>query len=339
MRRAANDDFYAKKYVSTFRRHVADALGDSPLSERPRRFAIDFKRTFDLRALPVGTNVRLRAPLPRSGRTVHDLDIRPDAPSAPDVTVVRSDGRLEARGVVPSEQTLTLGARLEFTADIERPGAFEETPEEAPAAYLREREGLVVVSARIADRAASVTARCTSAREATRSIWRHICREFNIGSVHYDQVDAERPCDWALDSGWLDCRLAASLFVALCRARRIPARVVGGYMIYPPAFMAHYWADVWDAERGWSPVDFISWDLADRGRDAEWRDRFFGTLDYRLTTERLPFEFTGSIGVPISNAWSLLQTANGHGTDISLLDSGGSAIYVDSLRLEKPTQS
>jgi transglutaminase-like putative cysteine protease len=338
MRRAASDDFYSKRFVPALRRLVSDARSDAPLSKPERRFAIDFERTFDLQSVPVGTKVRLRAPLPRIGRTFYDLDVRPYAPSDPDVRLVRSDGRLEARGLVPVEQTMSLGARLQFSAKEQHLAErLDEPPDENLADYLREREGLVVVTARIAGLAASVTARSASACEAIRSLWLHICREIMLGSLHYDQIDVERPCDWALDSGWVDCRLAASLFVAMCRARRIPARVLGGYLVYPRACMAHYWAEVWIEGRGWAPIDFLGWDLGDAGRDAAWRDRFFGTIDCRLTTERLPREFTGAIGVPIPNAWSLLQTSDERGSHLSLLDSGGSAIYVDTLRVEELT--
>ncbi len=97
MRSDLRGDFYSSTFVPALRRLVSDALSDSPRSKQERRFAIDFRRTFDLRSLPIGIKVRLRAPLPRIGETLYDLDIRPHEPYAPDVRVEHSQGRIEAR--------------------------------------------------------------------------------------------------------------------------------------------------------------------------------------------------------------------------------------------------
>jgi transglutaminase/protease-like cytokinesis protein 3 len=53
-----------------------------------------------------------------------------------------------------------------------------------------------------------------------------------------------------------DCTEHAVLLAALCRARKIPARVAFGLVYYPPqkGFAYHMWNEVWIADR-WVPLD------------------------------------------------------------------------------------
>jgi hypothetical protein len=199
--------------------------------------------------------------------------------------------------------------------------------------YLSEQEGLIVVSERIRALAHSLAGNHSPALDAVRAFWEYIIGTLIFGSIHYDQIDLALPCDWILDSGWFDCQLAASLFVALCRARGIPARVIGGYLLFRVAPMKHYWAEAWIEGQGWTPLDFMGWDLSLGGRDVGWRDRFFGRLDYRLICERMPREFTGPLGVPVPEAWYMLQSARKGGSENSFMDVSGKLIYSDTIRV------
>lgn len=51
------------------------------------------------------------------------------------------------------------------------------------------------------------------------------------------------------------CKEYANLFVALCRAKGIPARVVHGYMVEWPSKPRHDWAEVYLIECGWVPFE------------------------------------------------------------------------------------
>jgi hypothetical protein len=104
----------------------------------------------------------------------------------------------------------------------------------------------------------------------------------------------EAPGDWLLDSGWGDCQLVSALFASMCRARGIPARILGGFYLYRTFSTNHYWAEAWIDGQGWMPFDFSCWDLSRGGQDPAWRDYFFGRLDCRLTNQCLPLDFTGS---------------------------------------------
>jgi hypothetical protein len=222
---------------------------------------------------------------------------------------------------------------LNFTARLQEPCQLDVPGDHDTALYLSGREGLVVVSERVRVLAGSLAPVGVPALKAVRSFWEYINGELISGAIHYDQIDLASPCDWILDARWFDCQLGSSLFVALCRARGIPARLVGGYLLYRVSPTNHYWSEVWIEDQGWTPFDFLAWDIYRGGRDPELQERFFGRLDYRMTCERLPRVFTGALGVPIPPAWCLIQSPRPGGAEIRFLDLGGKLIYADSVRV------
>lgn len=80
--------------------------------------------------------------------------------------------------------------------------------------------------------------------------------------------------DWgavkAAELGKGDCTEYSDLFVALCRARDIPARVVSGYTVgYSKNSNRHNWAEVYLQQFGWVPFDPSNGDIKNpliRGR-------------------------------------------------------------------------
>jgi transglutaminase-like putative cysteine protease len=72
-----------------------------------------------------------------------------------------------------------------------------------------------------------------------------------------------------------DCSEYSDLFVALCRAKKIPARVATGYTVRfdgnPPK---HHWAEVYLAKHGWVPFDPSWGDL----QDSRMRNRAFDKM-------------------------------------------------------------
>lgn len=317
---AGRDSFWAERYVATGRRMVTDLAAES---RGP--FVVIFKRTFNVRPSAKGKVLRLRAPLPLTSIYGDNLEIVPFVEGALDAPLSITDGRLEAR-LAANPGTLTLGASLRFT-----PGTSSER-DMSPAdkvAYLKPREGLIVVSNAVSALATKLAAPSVTATSAVQSFWRYMIDELACGAIHYDQVPADAPCDMILDTGWYDCQLGSALFIALCRARGIPARLAGGHVLYRRAPTNHYWAEVWLDENGWVPFDFLSWDLSLGGADLQWRDHFYGRIDKRMITQILPFKFTGAVGVEMPNQWHIVQTAQEEGVLISLLAVGGHAIYSD----------
>jgi len=41
------------------------------------------------------------------------------------------------------------------------------------------------------------------------------------------------------------CQLVSALFASMCRARGIPARILGGFYLYRTFSTNHYWAEAW----------------------------------------------------------------------------------------------
>lgn len=71
----------------------------------------------------------------------------------------------------------------------------------------------------------------------------------------YDPRD--RGALWALKAKTGDCSECADLFVALCRANSIPARVCEGYVLplVPGETLKHAWAEAYLDDLGWVPFD------------------------------------------------------------------------------------
>jgi transglutaminase-like putative cysteine protease len=72
--------------------------------------------------------------------------------------------------------------------------------------------------------------------------------------------------DWgavkALELGKGDCTEYSDLFVALCRAKNIPARVVSGYIVgFGPPSTKHNWVEVYLHDYGWVPFDPTAGDV------------------------------------------------------------------------------
>lgn len=87
--------------------------------------------------------------------------------------------------------------------------------------------------------------------ETVRSIYNHV-----INSLDYCIQDKEQGASYAAQQGEGDCSEYSALFVAMCRANGIPARVVTGYaVIVSETLPKHAWAEVYLRNYGWVPFD------------------------------------------------------------------------------------
>lgn len=94
--------------------------------------------------------------------------------------------------------------------------------------------------------------------------------DYVVGHVQYTRESSEKGALWALENRTGDCSEYSYLFVALCRAASIPAKIQTGF-----AFRSddetledgHMWAEYYLENYGWIPVD------------ATWKD--FDSLDHR----------------------------------------------------------
>lgn len=89
---------------------------------------------------------------------------------------------------------------------------------------------------------------------------------------------------WACDSHYGNCTDFHSVFIGMCRCQGIPARFVIGFPIPADKFEGeiggyHCWAEAYDRQRGWLPVD------ASEAWKAKRFDDYFG----KLPSDRVEF--------------------------------------------------
>ena len=339
------DRFWIDRFVATGRRLVSDWAenrrddASSPDGRGAAPFRVSLQRRFNVRKFAPGARLRLRMPLPLPSAYVRDIEIVPQVSSNLQAQIRLSDGRMEVRLAAPKEPFIDLVAEASFIASP-RPadsvvGAARLDPHEA-GIYLRPTDGMIRITPRIHTLAHHLAGPDREPAKIVRSFWDYMLDELKSGMLHYDQVAPDAPGDWVLESGWHDCQLGSALFVAMCRARGIPARIIGGHVLYRLAPTNHYWAEAWIEGRGWLPFDFLCWDLSAGGRDPAWRDHFAGSIDYRMVTQCLPNDFTGSMSVRLPSAWHMLQARAGEGVEIEMVGLDGSLAYRDRVSVQAP---
>ncbi|ACI50534.1 transglutaminase domain protein [Gluconacetobacter diazotrophicus PA1 5] len=314
--RQGQDDFWSSCYVPTSRLLVGELGGrDSPHMD------ITIGRTFARGAFAPDRTLRLRMPLPLRSRCDY-LDVRPWPCDGGTISI--SDGRMDVRIRPDGQGDITIGADV-FLAPLPDGGPEDDADREI---FLRPSEGLIRITDPVAALARRLAGTAPTER-AVRAFWSFIMDELINSPVHYDQIRADAPLDWVLEAGCYDCQLGAALLIGLCRARGIPARLVGGHFLYRHSPTLHYWAEIWTEDAGWRPFDFMSWDLSHGGQDSAWRDHFYGRTDARMITQCLPRRCVGPVGVAIPATWRVLQTARGKGVDIDMVGLDGASIYTD----------
>jgi len=333
------DPYWETHFVGTHRGFVQE-FGPGPdgglrsSAMPPRRFRIKLRRSFDLHGFAEGANVRLRAPLPFAGTYHRDVAVTSILPEALTQQAVLREQCLELRARVPHDRTITIGADFLITA-TDPTGGSALLAEHERELYLRESEGLIRVTPRIAALAAELSGNTGSARQTVGAFWDHMMGTLCSGMIRYHDVPQDRPGDWVLDNGWYDCQLGAALLASLCRARGIPARIVSGHLLYRVQPISHYWCEVWLDDAGWRPFDVICWDLSRGGRDRGWAEMFAGQIDYRLVVQCFPLVFTGPMSVHFPKAWQMVQVAAAGGVDITYTNAeDGALIYRDHAEVE-----
>ncbi|MEM3551907.1 MAG: transglutaminase domain-containing protein [Candidatus Bathyarchaeia archaeon] len=86
---------------------------------------------------------------------------------------------------------------------------------------------------------------------------------FVVNYLRYEVQEEEKGALWALENGKGDCSEYSYLFVALCRAAGIPARVQAGFAFHYVGQVledGHMWAEYYLENYGWIPVD-ATWRL------------------------------------------------------------------------------
>jgi hypothetical protein len=308
-----------------------------PAALGPARYAVSIRRTFNLERFQPGEMVRLRLPLPLEDAFLGEVLIDFIPPEGAAAQAAVGPARLDALVQVPEGGRATIGVKASFTAWPVVPVAPAAPLDPAEAElYTRPKEGLIRVSARVEALAAELAGAEEDRWAVVRRFWAFMMEQLACGSIHHDQLDPAAPADWVLERGWYDCQVGSALFAALCRARRIPARLVSGYMLQPAAPGFHTWLEVWFDEEGWVPFDLLGWSLSMGGRDTGWRDYYFGALDHRMAVERPPRLFGGPGAVRLPRAWHMLASLGERGSEavFESVDTGA-LVYREFIEVER----
>jgi hypothetical protein len=145
---------------------------------------------------------------------------------------------------------------------------------------------------------------------------------FVTSHVRYSHEEQERGALWALKNGTGDCSEYSYLFVALCRAAGIPARLNVGFGFRPSEEKTtdgHMWTEYYLQNYGWVPVD-LTWNIFD-GTD----EKHFVTM--KSTPEVMPYAnyFLNFTSGPNS-------TEVKHSQQVTLLNSPNNTFENDLLR-------
>lgn len=334
------DRFWEDRFVATGRRlavsvYAPDAATADPphLSGlRPKRFDVTLRREFNLAGRQPSGRARLRLPLPIDDEGLRDLEFSILPPGiGDDRETFVTPGRLDAVLRAPAGLTAALGIKASFTA-FPAPGAPGSLDPAERELYTRPSEGLIQVTPHVAALAEGLAGSEREPLALAGRFWSYIIDNLFCGVVRYEELPSGRPLDFVLAAGWFDCQLGSALLAALCRARKIPARVNSGHLLYELAPTYHYWVEIWCGDLGWLPFDLLSWDLSAGGRDRAWKDYFFGRLDYRFKTERLPRLFTGLSPVRLPPAWRILLRPLESGIEIGFVAvPSGEAVFTDQI--------
>ena len=319
------DDFWRAHWIATGRRMNEDFQA---LDRRGPMLRASLVRRFDLSGLPDDAELLLHAPAPLAGRDHAVTDLEPSTQQAMRRPGV-ADGRISARLRPGPLTSATLGWSATLHAPDAGPAQAESLGPQEAELYLRPHEGLIRVGPRVRELAALWAAGRTD-WDTVLAFRRGIGASFCLGVIGYEAFDASGALDWVLEHGWLDCLLGSALLVSLCRARGLPARLVGGHFLYPLNPANHSWAEIWIRERGWTSVDLIGWDLSAGDADAGWQGAFVGRIDLRLVTERPPRRVTGPMSLRLPQACRVLQSTVDGGLDIAFVDAvSGQAAFTD----------
>src|ERR1700723_280537 len=136
---------------------------------------------------------------------------------------------------------------------------------------------LVPVTGLPADLAAKVTQGKTGSLDKARAIYDYV-----FTTLSYDKTGSgwgRGDVLYACDAKKGNCTDFHSLFIAMARSQGIPARFEIGFPLPPDKHSAeiagyHCWADFFEPQRGWIPVD-----ISEAWKHPEKKDYFFGAHD------------------------------------------------------------
>jgi hypothetical protein len=136
---------------------------------------------------------------------------------------------------------------------------------------------LVPVSGKLADIAATQVQGHTGTLDRARALYNYVFNtmRYDKSGTGWGRGDAE----WACDSKRGNCTDFHSVFISMARSQHIPARFEIGFPLPADKHSGeipgyHCWADFYDSDNGWVPVD-----ISEAWKDQIKKDYFFGAHD------------------------------------------------------------
>ncbi|HEY3732112.1 MAG TPA: transglutaminase domain-containing protein [Steroidobacteraceae bacterium] len=346
----AFDDPFWREYVMPLARQIMfeavadrdpgvydqDSFPSATWMLAPRRFRLRLIRTYNRRFLKKTQVCRLRLPAPLEDTMLTDLQVQLSAPAASDIIrSSRASGRLDITVDPNKLAELACEVSYEFSCDPNK-RTFEGAIEARERALaLGPAENLIRLTPALGELAHRIVGGQTDALGIVRVFWDYLHATLSIGALRRSELDPADPLMSVMNIGWADCQLASAVLVGLCRSRGLAARMVGGYMLQRARPGYHYWVEIWIEGCGWVPFDTLGFGVTRPGERSDWRNIFFGRVDYRARVECLPHIFAGLPGFQLPLAWHLnvLHLEGAIRTRLEDSDSG-EAVFSDDVSCE-----
>ncbi|MGH9537573.1 MAG: transglutaminase-like domain-containing protein [Terriglobales bacterium] len=252
------------------------------LAQDTRHFA--FQYGFTVKDVPAGERVRVWIPAAHSDefqevkvlangdlglKKTHESRYGNEMYYAETSKAKQSDFHFELVYDVVRHERLTLG--------VQRPHLAEVQLKDRDRKEYLEPDKLVPVSGLPAELAAKVTQGATTPLDKARAIYDYV-----FTTMRYDKTGTgwgRGDVLYACDAKKGNCTDFHSLFIAMARSQGIPARFEIGFPLPADKRMAevagyHCWADFFEPQHGWVPVD-----ISEAWKHQEKRDYFFGAHD------------------------------------------------------------
>jgi len=285
---ASPDETYTKRQVAFAKRIAAAWDGTDPEFFAPRRFELSYTLTVNADEVPAGQTIRAWLPFPRESQNSRDMKLVSASPGEPHVAdndaCLQRSVYLDAPAVAGEPTTFTLVTRVTVLPQTVRVDPAKVVPHDPDSElfreYTAERPPHLALNPEIRALAARIAPDETNSYLVAYAIWTWI--QDNIRYAYAPEYSTvPNLATYCLDKGQGDCGQQAMLFIALCRARGIPARWQSGWALFPGEVGMHDWAWFHVEPYGWLPADLTEGRYT--GDDPLVRDFGFAHLDgYRF---------------------------------------------------------
>ena len=258
-------------------------LSFSALAQQTRHFA--FHYAFTVRNVPTGQKIEIWFPQAHSDQfqTVKIVSLKGDLPLKK--TSESRYGNTIFHAIAPKaakdeykfnvEYDVVRQERIALPRNGSQPHLLKASAKETNG-YLGP-DKLVPVTGKLADIAEKQVQGHTGTMDRARALYDYVFNtmRYDKSGTGWGRGDAE----WACDSKRGNCTDFHSVFIAMARSQRIPARFEIGFPLPANKNSAdiagyHCWAEFYDSQHGWVPVD-----ISEAWKDQSKKDYFFGAHD------------------------------------------------------------